>query len=121
MAATLALPEGPLRCLVRTNTNEAAAPLPEPRPELQSGPTRPRAVRPQPPCRQRHREPPAIGPSAAAARPSPLPIGCCQSVAEADSAAADFREGRKAEQFEVLSDWIVDLLVRQEQPIGKLL
>lgn len=51
MAATLALPEGPLRCLVGTNTNEAAAPLAEHRPELLSSPTRPRAVRPQPPCR----------------------------------------------------------------------
>lgn len=94
MAATLALLEGPLRLLVGTNTNEAAAPLPRHRPKLPSSPTRPRVLRPQPPCPQRQPAPPAIGSLVASARPYPLPIGYWRAVAEADSVLVNFRAGR---------------------------
>lgn len=91
MAPTLALSEGPLRRLVGKNTSGAAAPLPGHGPRLQNSPTRLCTVRLQQPCPQRHPLPPAIGSSAARTRPSPLSIGYWRALADADSAAVNFR------------------------------
>lgn len=112
MAAMLALPKGPLRRLVGTNTNKPAALVPGRRPGLRSRPTRPRTLRPQPPCPQRYPPSPAIGSSAALARPSPLPIGCWPDLAELDFGSSQLPGGREAEQFKELSDWMVGLLAR---------
>lgn len=93
MAAMLALPKGPLRRLVGTNTNKAAARLPGHRSGLRSSPTRPPALRPQPPCPQRYPPSPTIGSPAVLGRLSPLSIGCWRGLAELDSAVVNFRRG----------------------------